>query len=45
MNTEQIQKIQNHEDFLQQVEAKFKEIELNVLKISEDAEGRDGLIL
>ena len=45
MNSEQIQKIQNHEDYLQQVDAKFKEFELNILKISEDAEGRDGLIL
>lgn len=40
-----MQKLQHHEEYLQQVDDKFKEFEINILKISEDAEGRDGLIL
>ena len=45
LNTEQMQKIQNSDEVFQQIDAKLKEFEVSILKLSEDGEGRDGLIL
>ena len=45
MNTDQMQKIQNSDEIFQQIDAKLKELEVNIVKLSEDGEGRDGLIL
>ena len=45
VNCDQIQRVVEHEEMLQSWDQKMKDLEMLVLKIQEDGEGRDGLIL
>ena len=45
MNSEQMQSLQGQEDNLKRMDDKLKEIDELILKLQEDSEGRDGLLL
>ena len=45
MNSDQMQSLQGQEDNLKRMDDKLKEIDELILKLQEDSEGRDGLLL
>lgn len=45
LNCDQIQKVSEHEEHLRQLEEKTKELDSIIVKLQEDSEGRDGLLL